>query len=120
MSTLCPRSNRPVIWRTMNVSETRGKPPTKNAIRIGLLPLAPRSGVRGEFGRLKHLGVAAAGGQGAAVLVQPAHGAVVAEADELRLVTAHRRQFPRHYGGNVLDVVVLGQRGPHLVGQHAG
>src|SRR5687768_8116354 len=41
MSTSCPRSMSPVIWRRMNVSETAGKLLTRMAIRMSVTSGSP-------------------------------------------------------------------------------
>src|SRR2546421_6790665 len=64
-------------------------------------------------GMLKNLGIVAARREAAAILVQAAHRAIVAEAGELRAITAHRPQLGPHETRDVLGPAVGRHRAPH-------
>src|SRR5690348_9730534 len=91
--------------------------------RFVLMVLSPNPLLRLTLGRLlrgkalKHFRVVAMAGEGAAVLVEAAHGAVVTELRDLGGVATNRLLLAPHPGRNVLHPVMVGERGPDLVAE---
>src|SRR5688572_17669029 len=95
----------------MNVSDTSGKLPSKNAMRSGRL----MSPVKGKG--LEHFRVATLCRQGAAKLIQSGHSLHVVELAQLRTMRAQRPKFARHHPADVHGNIVRREWRPDFVSQ---